>query len=171
MANDGREVLQEMFRHNRWANLRVLDACEAAGDAVMDTPLASGLGSPRDTLWHIAANEEGYLGVLTGDPTPDSLFGFQAAPALEVLRHRLDRSGTALAEIAATVDASDTVYPVRQGETWEIRTMAPLLQAVNHGTEHREQIKAALTLAGLEPPKVDFWTYASAMGYARPVAD
>ena len=41
------------------------------------------------------------LGVLTGDPTPDPLFGFQAAPALEVLRHRLYRSGTALAEIAA----------------------------------------------------------------------
>jgi uncharacterized damage-inducible protein DinB len=34
-----------------------------------------------------------------------------------------------------------------------------LLQAVNHGTEHRSQIATILTQLGVEPPEMDGWTY------------
>jgi uncharacterized damage-inducible protein DinB len=34
-----------------------------------------------------------------------------------------------------------------------------LLQAVNHGTEHRSQVATILTQLGVEPPEMDGWTY------------
>ena len=39
-----------------------------------------------------------------------------------------------------------------------------LLQAVNHGTEHRSQIATVLTQLGIEPPEMDGWTYFFASG-------
>jgi uncharacterized damage-inducible protein DinB len=34
-----------------------------------------------------------------------------------------------------------------------------LLQAINHGTEHRSQIATTLTQLGVEPPEMDGWGY------------
>ena len=34
-----------------------------------------------------------------------------------------------------------------------------LLQAVNHGTEHRSQVATILTQLGVEPPEMDGWAY------------
>jgi uncharacterized damage-inducible protein DinB len=34
-----------------------------------------------------------------------------------------------------------------------------LVQAINHATEHRTQIKTALTQAGISPPELDGWTW------------
>jgi uncharacterized damage-inducible protein DinB len=34
-----------------------------------------------------------------------------------------------------------------------------LLQAVNHGTEHRSQIATILTRIGEQPPPMDGWTF------------
>lgn len=34
-----------------------------------------------------------------------------------------------------------------------------LLQAINHGTEHRSQIATILTQLGVEAPEMDGWTY------------
>ncbi len=31
--------------------------------------------------------------------------------------------------------------------------------AINHATEHRTQIKTALSQAGIEPPELDGWTW------------
>ena len=33
------------------------------------------------------------------------------------------------------------------------------VQALNHATEHRTQIKTALTQAGINPPELDGWTW------------
>jgi uncharacterized damage-inducible protein DinB len=39
-----------------------------------------------------------------------------------------------------------------------------LLQAVNHGTEHRAPVATILTQLGVEPPRMDGWTYFFATG-------
>jgi uncharacterized damage-inducible protein DinB len=44
-----------------------------------------------------------------------------------------------------------------------------LLQAVNHGTEHRSQVATILTQLGVEPPNMDGWTYIEASGQFVPV--
>jgi uncharacterized damage-inducible protein DinB len=49
------------------------------------------------------------------------------------------------------VDWDDEVVP--------IPTAIILTQAINHATEHREQIKIMLTQMGIQPPDVDGWTF------------
>ena len=39
-------------------------------------------------------------------------------------------------------------------EPWVI-----MLQAINHATEHREQISSMLTALGITPPDMDGWSY------------
>ncbi len=34
-----------------------------------------------------------------------------------------------------------------------------MLQAVNHATEHREQIKSMLNALGMTPPDIDGWDF------------
>lgn len=40
-----------------------------------------------------------------------------------------------------------------------------LVQAINHGTEHRSQIATILTQLGVEPPNMDGWTFFDASGH------
>jgi len=40
-----------------------------------------------------------------------------------------------------------------------------LLQAVNHGTEHRSQLATILTQLEVEPPEMDGWAYFFASGH------
>jgi uncharacterized damage-inducible protein DinB len=44
-----------------------------------------------------------------------------------------------------------------------------LAQAIHHGTDHRSQICTALTTLGIEPPWIDVWDYAEAVGRSREV--
>jgi uncharacterized damage-inducible protein DinB len=44
-----------------------------------------------------------------------------------------------------------------------------LLQAVNHGTEHRSQVATVLTQLGVEPPGMDGWTYFFESGHMAAV--
>ena len=44
-----------------------------------------------------------------------------------------------------------------------------LLQAVNHGTEHRSQVATILTQLGVVPPEMDGWTYFDESGHLIPV--
>ena len=44
-----------------------------------------------------------------------------------------------------------------------------LIQAINHGTEHRSQIATILTQIGVEPPEMDGWTYFETSGQLKPV--
>jgi uncharacterized damage-inducible protein DinB len=44
-----------------------------------------------------------------------------------------------------------------------------LLQAVNHGTEHRSQVATVLTQLGVEPPGMDGWAYFFDSGHLVPV--
>ena len=53
--------------------------------------------------------------------------------------------------------------------TWRMPASLILLQAVNHGTEHRSQVATILTQLGVEPPEMDGWTYFDASGQLIPV--
>lgn len=50
--------LTELFKHNLWGNLRLLDACEKLSDEQLDATSPGTYGSIRDTLVHIASGEE-----------------------------------------------------------------------------------------------------------------
>jgi uncharacterized damage-inducible protein DinB len=44
-----------------------------------------------------------------------------------------------------------------------------LVHAIEHGTEHRTEIKVALSQIGVETPDLDGWNYAASAGYGQEV--
>jgi uncharacterized damage-inducible protein DinB len=39
-----------------------------------------------------------------------------------------------------------------------------MVQVINHGHEHREQIKSMLNALGITPPEMDGWMYGDTLG-------
>jgi uncharacterized damage-inducible protein DinB len=149
--------LPDFFRFNLWANQRLLDACSTLTDEQLDMTATGTFGSIRDTLIHLFASEEGYAGHFTGDrPTP-RLDDFTTFPSFEELRRRAEASSTALIAIAEHGDVNQTFH--LDGGTYEAPAIIVLIQAINHGDDHRSQICTLLSLQGIEPPYIDAWSY------------
>ncbi len=152
-------VLVEFFKHNLWANLRLLDACSTLGDEHLSASVPGTYGSVGNTLVHIFGAEGRYVSRITrGEvvrPTPESA-GF---PGIEELRSRAQASGNALIEIAGSDQASQMVRFTYEGEQVELPASLLLVQAINHATEHRAQIMTTLTQHGVEPPDLSGWAW------------
>jgi uncharacterized damage-inducible protein DinB len=149
--------LPDFFKFNLWANMRLLDACATLTDAQLDATMVGMYGSVRDTLMHIFAGEEGYVRHFTGrSPTPQ-LKEFTAIPGLDELRRRAERSGTELIAIADHGDL-DQIFHLDNG-TYECQAIIVLIQALDHGIDHRSQIATLLSQQGIELPPLDSWSY------------
>jgi uncharacterized damage-inducible protein DinB len=155
--------LEHFLRHNAWANTAYMDFCEQLTEAQLSVGAKGTFGPARETLVHIVANEYGYLGALgrfpTSTPGGGALDHGASFPGWDLLRQHAQTTGNAL--VAAAVDIPDeAVQEVEfEGRKYKVPVDVPLLQALNHGTEHRGQIAVSLTQAGVTPPTLDSWTY------------
>jgi uncharacterized damage-inducible protein DinB len=177
VAQRGHPVLAELFRHNLWANLTLIDLCATLPDEILETNVPGTFGTVRDTLGHLAGTEEGYLAGLV-EAECDSNSDKEASPNLATLRERalqvgevLDlaivrehvvKSGEGLIAYAETVEGNPTLRVIWHDQSYEMPAALFLVQAINHATEHRTQIKTALTQAGITPPELDGWTWDAA---------
>lgn len=152
-------TLSELLRHNRWANDRIIDACAAASDADLDAATPGTYGSARDTLVHLVAAEGRYVAELHGTPPADTVNERLGFPGFDRLRAHARATGDALVDFAEKVTLADELRGTYQGRAFVMPTIVPLLQAVNHATEHRAHIMTALSLRGIAPPVLDGWTY------------
>ncbi|QBD75770.1 damage-inducible protein DinB [Ktedonosporobacter rubrisoli] len=153
--------LPDFFKYNLWANLRLLDACEQLSEAQLDETMQGLFGSVRETLMHIFASEEGYARHFTGTSPLPRLKELTAFPGIDELRRRAKSSGEALIKIAEEEDLARIHY--LDDGTYEAPGSIILIQAINHGVDHRSQISTLLTQQGLEPPDLDGWSYNDAM--------
>lgn len=152
-------ALTELYKHNLWANLHLLDVCAGLDEAQLDATVPGTYGSIRDTLLHLFAAEGRYVARLSGRE-PDQSFGEQAGfPGWEQLRERARQSGEALIAISENFDASRILRGTYRGEAYAIPAVVPMIQAINHATEHRVHIATILTQQGVEPPTLDGWQY------------
>jgi uncharacterized damage-inducible protein DinB len=151
--------LRDFFTYNLWANLRLLDACEGLSDAQLDATMPGTYGSVRDTLLHLLRSEEGYARrwSFTGPAPTPPLKEFTTFPGLDELRRRAERSGNELIAVAERADL-DEVLHLDDG-TYDAPVIVVLLQAVDHGIDHRSQIATLLTQQDIEPPDLDAWAY------------
>jgi uncharacterized damage-inducible protein DinB len=173
--SDLNPILTELFRQNLWANLTLIDFCATLPEEILETNVPGTFGTIRETLGHLAGTEEGYLAGLVGDIESDSSSDEEASPNLATLRERALHvgeilalatmrehavtSGEGLIAYAEAVEGNPTVRVVWFGQTYEMQASLFLVQAINHATEHRAQIKTALTQAGSTPPELDGWSW------------
>ena len=157
-------ILVEYFKHNTWANLRVIDFCAGLPDARLDERVPGTFGSIRETLIHLAGAQERYLSRFTGtipEQPPRESAGF---PGFPELRERARQSSVGLEAIAAQIepDPGRTIQITWQGQQQSLRASVLLIQVINHGTEHRAHIATTLGALGIEPPEIDGWSYGEA---------
>lgn len=153
--------ITDMFRHNHWANLRLIDACIALDDAVLDRTTIGTYGTIRQIFWHLAGAEAWYLRFFTGAPFSwDDWEGDAVQQPLSAVRSSMDASGQAFVELAASIPAGMDLEEVLEDGTRKTRPANHFLtQTINHATEHRQEIKTILTQQGIVPPELDSWTF------------
>jgi len=158
--------LVKLFEHNNWANQKIIEACSVLSDLQLDAePHSATRGTIRRTLLHLVHSQLGYLSLLTlpVDERPD------IAPAFAELKESAQISGEGLLALARgeqkPFESRLTTKDGYHTEPWVV-----MLQAINHATEHREQIKSMLSALGVTPPNMDGWDYGEATNALIPVS-
>ena len=137
--------LPDFFTYNLWANLRLLDTCAHLSDAQLDATMTGTFGNVRETLVHLFASEEGYARHwhFTGAPPTPRLKELTTFPGFDELRQRAERSGKELIAVAERGELNQILY-LDEG-TYEAPVFIVLIQAINHGIDHRSQIATLLS--------------------------
>lgn len=159
--SDNLNPLVVLFRHNLWANLRLIDACVALDAGQLAASMVGVYGSIYDTLHHIARAEQNYLFLLTGRE-PANRLRREHTPELAVIREEARLAGEGLIAYAAVVTPADVGYgddDEDENLVWPIPAGFLLAQVVNHATEHRAQVMTVLTQLGIEPPDLSGWKF------------
>lgn len=151
--------LADFYKYNLWANLRLLDACEHLSDAQLDATMVGTYGSVRETLMHLFSAEEGYAWrfYLTGPPPEPLLKETDAFPGFDELRRRAVLAGNELIAIAERGNMDQMLH--LDGGTYDASLMIVMMQAIDHGIDHRSQIATLLSQQGIELPGLDSWAY------------
>ena len=164
------DVLSELFRHNTMMNQRLVEACrQLSADQLAATAVGT-YGTIGATLVHIANAQVGYAARLLNIERPDSL-PEDPLPGFDALTERFTLGDSQLEE-AALLAGRDREVEVTGDDpvgTWRMPVSLFLVQAINHGTEHRSQVATILTQLGIGPPDMDGWTYFDASGQLVPV--
>ena len=154
--------LQQLFRHDLWANRRILDSCAGLTPAQMDTSVVGTYGTIERTLFHLVASVDSYAARLVVRPrllvNDDAL----PLPPFDQLQAVLSTAGTELMDIAGTTSETRVLEVMRDGVPVPVPAWIILVQAIDHGREHRTHIATILTQLGIEPPDMDGWTFTTA---------
>jgi len=148
----------DFFRQNEWANQTILELCSVLDDEQLDSTAVGTFGSIRDTLTHIVSAEGSYAFRLGHEPSP-RLLNDDPWPGFEALKEMVSAAADSLA--AASQDAPHRIIRVGSddGDKFDVEAAVILIQAFNHGTEHRSQICTILTTLGIEPFELSGWDW------------
>ncbi|MDQ6694125.1 MAG: hypothetical protein M3014_06850 [Chloroflexota bacterium] len=156
-------LIAELFRHNTWANVTLLTACEGLSAEQLDATLRGTFGSVRDTLLHIVGSEVSYVervtGALPGEPHKEG-----EMPGIETLKNDVRWAGEELLKLALNAGPEEMVTQLRHGRKRFYKLTGLLTQAINHSTEHRSHVATILTQQGIKPPDMSGWTYMAQTG-------
>ena len=160
--------LKEAFLHNAWATKRLIGVCRSLTEEQLRRP-GPPLGSILATLNHLVRADGHYLpDARVKRPHWASVAGEESVYVddLGVLEARADESAALWQEyLADPIDPAQKVL-FDQG-TYECPIVIPVIQALHHGSIHREQVCAMLAVLGIESPDIQPWGYADETGLSR----
>jgi len=157
-------MLDDAFAHHVWATTRLIDACLGLRPEQLGTAIPGTYGSILDTMRHLVEGDSDYLSTMTGDHA--HLLGTEHMDLPE-LRVAMENDGALWASfLKGDLDPGAMVKEIDDDDGFERDATIGirLVQALNHGTDHRSQICTALTALGVEPPGIDAWTYGLLVG-------
>jgi uncharacterized damage-inducible protein DinB len=152
------DVLTHLFQHHLWANLRLLNACTNLTPEQLGTSIPGSFSTLYETLQHIVNAEKSYFSRIStgvGYRRPSD------APPMtfEEMAQSLQTTGAGLLAWVSRVQPEDSVKIDWDGTPRDVPTIVVVTQALQHASEHREQIKAIMTMLGIEPPDLQSWEF------------
>jgi uncharacterized damage-inducible protein DinB len=155
MANP---IIEQYFRQNLWANLAILDVLEPLGDRAKELIVDGVFADAYTTMVHVIASETGYLAQIkeAGEPIA---WTRGERPGWDRLRDLAHQTGARFQQVAQALDGDPIQRGVYRDEPYVMRTSLLLLQAYNHGVDHRSQVKTILSVHGIDFPELDGWTW------------
>ncbi len=159
--------LVKLFEHNNWANLQIIQACSALSDEQLEAvPQSVTKGTIRRTLLHLVGSQHGYLSLLT--LPVEERFDIQPTTIAE-LQESVRTSGEGLLVLARNETSNRPKTQLQTTDGYYTEPWVVMVQAINHATEHREQIKSMLSALGVTPPDIDGWDYGEAANALIPI--
>ena len=149
-------TLAALFEHNRWANEQLLEACRDLTPEQLATRVEGTYGALGETLAHLVSGETFYVELLTDWAPAEHWRRSDPFPGLPALLARSRDTGARLLDAAQSLSAED---PIERDEGEWIPASVILVQAIDHGAEHRTQAATILTQLGIEPPAMDGWHF------------
>jgi len=157
-----------MFRYNAWANRTLFEACRSLTREQLQTRIPGISGPVAELLMHIAGGQQTLILRTRGRQHENELQRSSDWPGMETLIDIVNSTSEELITIAAQLDPDEEVSLAYQGKAWRYPKRFFLVHAMEHGTEHRTEIKVALNRMGIETPDLDGWFYAEAAGFGQP---
>lgn len=158
--------LVRLFEHNNWADLQIIQICSTLSDEQLDAePQSVTKGSIRITLVHLVTSQQGYLSLLTL-PVEARLDPHLAFTELQAA---VRISGEGLLDLARGESNHLLKTQLQTKDGFYVEPWVVMVQAINHATEHREQIKSMLSALGITPPEIDAWNYGEVKNALIPI--
>jgi uncharacterized damage-inducible protein DinB len=135
-------IIDDLYRYNSWANARIFALCDGLADAKRDEPREIGLGTLRNTMFHILAAEEIWLERWSNVPWRSFPFDAQGLAMSEIARRLDDVSSRRRALMDRERDSGwhrICQYKDSKGNLHTNRLDGLLLHVANHGIHHRAQ--------------------------------
>jgi uncharacterized damage-inducible protein DinB len=154
-------ALLELYRHNTWATLRLIDHCRGLDEGLLDASMPGTYGSILDTLRHIVESEEGYLADVTHERLSEPLDGRRVT--LDELEERVRRMAPRWETLARDAEAQDREVTTEDGGV-RVPCAVPMAQTIHHADDHRTHVLSILGARGLEVPSLSVWAHARSAG-------
>ncbi|MGD8405774.1 MAG: DinB family protein [Anaerolineales bacterium] len=161
--------LAEMFRYNAWANREIFEDCRSLTEEQLDMQIQGISGSVRELLMHIAGGQQTFVLRTKGRQHEGELGRQSDWPGIEKVINIIASTSDELITIAEQLEEDNVVGLSYQGKTYHYPKRFFLVHAMEHGTEHRTEVKIALAHLGIETPDLDGWYYAQSEGYGQEI--
>ena len=150
-------LLLRNFGHHLWATEFLLEHCRRLSTEQLTLSAPGTFGSIDATLDHLLSADRSYLSRLRGGKATPPLEAGGPAPLLE---HVVSQREQWLAYLDSGPDF-EVMVERRGGESpaWVF-----VLQAIQHGNDHRTHVGTVLLNHQLEAPEIDVWHYGLAEG-------
>jgi uncharacterized damage-inducible protein DinB len=161
--------LIEMLRYNLWANETLFEACRPLTEEQLDHRLPAASGPSRELLVHIVGGQQTFVLRTKGRQHEGELNRGSPWPGIEELIALASQTSRELLTIAEDLDPEAEVDLPYQGQAYRYPIRFFLVHAVEHGVEHRTEVKLNLADAGVPTPDLDGWEYSDWAGYGAAV--
>jgi len=154
-----KQDIQLLYRYNRWANERILNAAANVSGEQFLAPASYPHGGLRSTLTHTLFAEWIWRRRWQGE-SPTQRIKAEDFPTFDSLRARWLEEEKALNAFVDSLTDEKLNAPFQfkntRGEDMENILWHAMAHLVNHGTQHRSEAAAMLTEVDHSPGDIDF---------------